>query len=341
VSAQIGGTETAFIYARTDNSGTIAVDSGTLAIGVGNTDNGGVDTGSYTIASEATLDFAGGTRTLGTGSSITGTGTLKISSGVLDISRSAGTVGNLKVLGTLRVTLEGTQLSGGNGYLRVTNQADIASGTVQVTSVPGFCGQLFDSAVLLTYGSSNGHFRQERFDAGGQAMSIIYTAGSVSLRIDSDNCDVTPPTMEWARLDTFNKPSDLLLQRDMTYSATDEGRGVRQIEYGWTQGEASAGPTTPVQISSASYAGAARVDYSATRPRGHYQLTVRARDWADNTSPWVAAKGANASSDIVAPPEPIFVALGDSITAGHHKDTAASETNCYDKDYGLIGDLGG
>ena len=198
-----GGTETAFIYARTDNSGTIAVDSGTLAIGVGNTDNGGVDTGSYTIASEATLDFAGGTRTLGTGSSITGTGTLKISSGGLDISRSVGTVGDLKVVGTLRVTLERSQLSGGNGYLRVSNQADIASGTVQVTSAPGFCGQLFDSAVLLIYGSSNGHFRQERFDAGGQAMSIVYTTGSVNLRIDSANCDVKPPTVMWAKLDTL------------------------------------------------------------------------------------------------------------------------------------------
>ena len=88
-----------------------------------------------------------------------------------------------------------------------------------------------------------------------------------------------------------------MLQRDMTYSATDEGRGVRQIEYGWTQGDASARPTTPVQISSV-YAGAARVDYSATRPGRHYQLVVRARDWADNTSPWVAAQGADASTDM-------------------------------------------
>src|SRR5260370_27599040 len=43
------------------------------------------DTGAYTIAAGATLDFSSGTRTIGTGSSITGSGTLSAGEDMADL----------------------------------------------------------------------------------------------------------------------------------------------------------------------------------------------------------------------------------------------------------------
>jgi hypothetical protein len=76
--------------------------------------------------------------------------------------------------------------------------------------------------------------------------------------------------MDSAQLDTNGKPSDQLLHRAMTYSASDVGRGVWYVEYGWTQGSVSAGPTSPIRDAYGS-SGTVNVDYSPTQPEQAYR----------------------------------------------------------------------
>ena len=69
-----------------NNLGTVALNRGTLSIGVD-----GADTGSYTVAPGSTLTLKGGTRTFNQGIAVLGTGTFQVSGGTLNLSGAAYT----------------------------------------------------------------------------------------------------------------------------------------------------------------------------------------------------------------------------------------------------------
>ena len=331
-----GGSGTALIGYQLglDNAGTIAAGAGTLSIGGGNPAAGATDTGGYTIAAGATLDFSGGTRALGAGSSITGGGTLSVSGGTFDMSHLTAQVGALQASATLQQTLSGTTPGSGFGQIAVSGAANISQSTLQIQAAAGYCAQLSDTYRMLTFGSRDGPFHSVVLNQpNGQTFSVSYGAGYADIGVDSGNCDTTPPTVDSAQLDTNGKPSDQLLHRALSYSASDVGRGVWYVEYGWTQGSVAAGPTSPIRDAYGS-SGITNVDYSPTQPDQQYKLLIRAVDWAGNKSSWTAATGSDGTTTIVAPPPPVVVALGDSITAGHNKQGNLAPTVCYDSIYG-------
>ena len=67
------------------NTGTVSVENGTLTLG-----SSGTDTGIYTIAGGAALNFSGGTRTLADGAAINGVGTLQVSGGTVNADALIG-----------------------------------------------------------------------------------------------------------------------------------------------------------------------------------------------------------------------------------------------------------
>jgi hypothetical protein len=83
---------TTFSYVVFNNSGTLAVQAGTLRL-----TGGGTGTGIYNLSGGATLDFGGGTHSLGSASSITGEGTLTVSSGKVTHNGSYQVTGTTKV----------------------------------------------------------------------------------------------------------------------------------------------------------------------------------------------------------------------------------------------------
>ncbi|MBP6900354.1 MAG: filamentous hemagglutinin N-terminal domain-containing protein [Burkholderiaceae bacterium] len=149
------------------NSGLVNVNAGTLVLSAN-----GSDSGSYAVASGATLDFSGGTRTLDTASSVSGAGTLRVSGATVH--------GN----GTLGLVNTGAAIVVGSGTL---NLGGAVSGTLAPTSVSG--GTLNfnnSSAVTLpsltltggTIGGSGDFVVSGAFDVIG---SYAYLTGSGSL----------------------------------------------------------------------------------------------------------------------------------------------------------------
>ncbi|MGC8991224.1 MAG: hypothetical protein ACP5MD_14005, partial [Verrucomicrobiia bacterium] len=104
---------TTFYEVVFNNSGTLAVQTGTLRL-----TGGGTGTGLYSVSAGATLDFGGGTHTLSSASSITGDGTLNVSGGKVTHN------GNYQVTGTTKV---------GNGELHLIGNITSLGSSVAVT----------------------------------------------------------------------------------------------------------------------------------------------------------------------------------------------------------------
>jgi hypothetical protein len=189
------------------------------------------------------------------------------------MSHSAAQVGALQTSSsaTLQETLSGTTPGTGFGQIAVSGAANISHSTLQIQAAAGYCAQLSDTYRMLTFGSRDGPFQSVVLNQpNGQTFSLNYGTGYADIGVNSSNCDTTPPTVDSAQLDTNGKPSDQLLHRAMTYSASDVGRGVWYVEYGWTQGSVSAGPTSPIRDAYGS-SGTVNVDYSPTQPEQAYR----------------------------------------------------------------------
>ena len=124
-------TGTTTIEVAFDNTGTVDVETGTLAL-----DDGGTSAlSAFTVASGATLAFVGGTFDL-TGGGTLGSGTLAVTGGTVDIS-GGGTFGS----GTLAVT-SGTLNAGANdltvGSFQQSGGTLSGTGTVTVTAAASF-----------------------------------------------------------------------------------------------------------------------------------------------------------------------------------------------------------
>ena len=141
--------------------------------------------------------------------------------------------------------------------------------------------------------------------------------------------DLTPPSVSSVVIGAPS-PTDRLLQRALTVQAGDAGgSGLRALEYGWVTGQASSPfpgmnlnviPTTVSTTVSA-------VSFADASPDSAATLFVRAVDAAGNRSEWSSVAVAKT------PARPMLVALGDSVTSGHHKDATAAPTTCTDPEY--------
>jgi hypothetical protein len=129
---------------------------------------------------------------------------------------------------------------------------------------------------------------------------------------------------------SVNAPSssDALLTRGLSISGLPSASGspVAKYQYGWAPGTGVAvSPTTPIQKCNA--ASPCTVSFVPTAPSSTWTLFGRAIAKNGQTSAW-------SGRTVQTPPAPILVALGDSLTSGHHRDSALGTTNCNDPAFG-------
>ncbi len=135
------GSGSTLVSVPCNNSGSIVVNSGTLALS-----GGGRDTGSFSVAAAATLSFAGGTHTL-SGASLNGTGSLQVNSGTVNFNT-----------GSTATSLTGLTVSSGtvnfNAGSGAPSQAalSISGGTLNFSSGTGVAA----SALTQTAGTLGG-----------------------------------------------------------------------------------------------------------------------------------------------------------------------------------------
>jgi hypothetical protein len=153
-------------------------------------------------------------------------------------------------------------------------------------------------------------------------------AGAAQAYPESDRPTVGPaPTAPNISL-SAPSPSDAILTRGLTLTATSGTGGIpiAKYQYAWAPVSASTkGPTTPLQTCKAG--SKCRLSFAATKPSSAWTLFARAVDATNKSSSW-------ASTTIQTPTAPALVALGDSITSGHHANSVTSLATCNDGAYG-------
>ena len=126
-------------------------------------------------------------------------------------------------------------------------------------------------------------------------------------------------------------PTDPILTRSLglTSAPGTTGSPIAKYQYGWAQGSGATLPTTTLQSCKAGSlpTSTCRLSFAPTNPNTQWTLLARAIDSAGKSSAW-------SSTSIRTPTAPILVALGDSITSGHHTDPITSLVTCNDAAYG-------
>jgi len=123
-------------------------------------------------------------------------------------------------------------------------------------------------------------------------------------------------------------PSDPLLMRTLPISAAPAAGqpAVARYEYGWSADLGATAPTSPLQRCVV-VTNPCRLDFQATTPDSTWLLLAHTIDAVGNVSVW-------SSLQVLTPKKPLLVAIGDSITSGHHRDTDVTPTICNDPNYG-------
>ncbi|HEY3182667.1 MAG TPA: hypothetical protein VGJ77_07535, partial [Gaiellaceae bacterium] len=129
INFTVAGTHAVASQIAFGNGGTVDVQVGRLTVG------GGTDTGVYSVAAGATLEFVGGTRNLGAGSDVGGAGTLVVSGGTVTAN------------GSLGIAAAGAALSVSGGALNVNTSA--VSGLLAPVTVSGGVLSFNGAAVSL------------------------------------------------------------------------------------------------------------------------------------------------------------------------------------------------
>jgi hypothetical protein len=167
------GTGTTTFDLTFNNNGSVLANVGTMRF-----QKDGIDAGSYTIASGATLSFAGGNRTLTSTAAVGGTGTVSftrgnvINNGNFNPGTSPGILnisGNYSqtALANLNIDLAGLTVGSEFDRLAVNGAAQL-DGALNVTLENGFMPARGSKFEVLTYTSRDGAFnniRTPRFDA--------------------------------------------------------------------------------------------------------------------------------------------------------------------------------
>ncbi len=131
-----------------DDSGTVDVQTGTLAF-----NNNGTSSGAFAVAAGATFQFGGGTHNLGPTSTVGGAGTIRVSGGTTNAGGAWALAGATQVAGG---TLNYNAATGSTGTL------DVTSGVLGGNGVLGVSG-----AMTWTGGSLSGGGGATRVQAGG------------------------------------------------------------------------------------------------------------------------------------------------------------------------------
>ena len=211
-----------------------------------------------------------------------------------------------------------------------------ADGNVWVTSpmVAGDYGGKYAQVVRIT---SSGEVTQYPLPANsvhniGDAIAAgpdgdIWVAGVYSIyKIRTSAAPGGPPPPVLSQ--PVARQSDPLLMRQLPVQATT---ATTSVEYGWAA-TASAGAPDLSLSGQAAYQTctdlqACWLDYRAAQPDQTWYLFARSVDASGDWGPWSPPLA------IKTPGKPLVIALGDSITSGHHKDSNTSLTVCDDPAY--------
>jgi hypothetical protein len=118
---------------------------------------------------------------------------------------------------------------------------------------------------------------------------------------------------------------DPMLTRMVTLRSSSSV-GVAGYDLGWApKGTASAQPTVGVQRVGS---GRARLSFRVTAPNSDWLLFGRVVMANGTVGSWSAATA------VRTPKAPELIVIGDSVSAGHHKDSATAKTTCRDNKYG-------
>jgi hypothetical protein len=118
-------------------------------------------------------------------------------------------------------------------------------------------------------------------------------------------------------------PNDRLLTRTIKVIPSDS-RLVARYEYGWAVTPTS---TTPGSVQRCAVTITnCRLNYGPTKPDTPWNLLTRAVGTDGEKSAWF-------TKPVQTPKAPILVVFGDSIAAGHHRDSEFASTICQDENY--------
>jgi hypothetical protein len=126
--------------------------------------------------------------------------------------------------------------------------------------------------------------------------------------------------------------TDHLLIRRLKITAPDR---ASSFDYGWLPPTATGSSPTMGLQHCANQSGDCTVSYAVTTPRQvGWHLLVRSVSPSGVASSWIAATDSTGSTAITIPSQPVLVAVGDSITSGHHRSGNFQVANCNDMTYG-------
>jgi hypothetical protein len=311
------GPTTTTIAVPFTNTGSVNVNGGILRLWGAQEPGLVTDTGPYTVAAGASVVLATGARELATGSSVGGAGAATLG-GDVRVSGSGVNVGSLTVESLLvRLT------SAGYPVFRSSGQTTFSS-SVELRAEEGFCPTQGQVITPFRFGSSSGTPSVSITDAEFTTTTAVLP-DRINFTVTSVSCDVVAPTMSGFTLEA-PKASDRLLERVVTTDASDN-RGVTRYEYIWTPGTTASTPAGTTR-SVAATGQAFNVSFADAQPNSAWSLFVRAVDRKGNTSPWRVWRVPTT------PKRPKLIAIGDSVTAGYHRDSGSSPTSCNDPVYG-------
>ena len=279
-----------------------------------------VDAGSYVTETGATLRLTG-PRRLATGSAVSGSGKVALS-GDIQVDGVGITAGELE-LSNLEVGFRG--VTAGSGYPVFESAGETSfNGSVVLRADAGWCPNDGDVLVPFRFGSHQGNPSIQVVDAEFTATPT-WLADRVRFDISNVDCDLVPPTLSGPLNARAITAEDDLLEGRFDVSASDSGTGVVAIQYQWRPAGA---PSWPSDWESSSWNGSSdpSISYAAASPNSSWQLRARAVDRKGNTSE-------SATTTVATPGAPYLLAIGDSVTAGHHRDGALILTECEDAGY--------
>ena len=211
-----------------------------------------------------------------------------------------------------------------------------ADGNVWVTA-PFVAGDYIGKYAQVVRITSSGEVTQYPLPANsvhniGDAIAAgpdgdIWVAGVYSIyKVGTSAAPGGPPPPALSQ--PVARQSDPLLMRQLPVQAT---AATTSVEYGWAAA-ASAGAPDLALSGQAAYQTctdlqACWLDYRAAQPDQTWYLFARSVDASGDWGPWSAALA------VKTPGKPLVIALGDSMTSGHHKDSNTSLTVCDDPAY--------
>jgi hypothetical protein len=308
-----------------DNAGLVDTAAGSFVFAFGIQQVGGLS-GSFNVSTGSTLVLGSPPVSIPSGAVISGGGTLEVNGQVTLAPGSSVHTGGLIIDSgaTLQVNLAGHTAGSSYPQLVVNGTAQL-SGNLIAATVSQYCAAQGATFAVLRYLNRSGTFTSAAGSPGEQSFSLTYGASGATLKATSTACDTAAPTISSTQLDTAGSPTDALLQRQLNISAADNsgGSGTAEIDWGWASGAGATTPTGPIHsVAETSGTDSFPISYADTNPNSQWTLSV----------------GSNNSTTIATPAAITVLALGDSITSGHHRLPTDKHTVCEDASFSYAAD---